>query len=399
VFFHPGMDIGAAIAQINAINGTVLRILPPGISPPVIIQYNPATVPIVNMTFSSKSLPEGRMFDHAFNFVRVKLFTIPGLQVPAPFGGRLRQISVDLNPTLMTAKGVSPNDVVQAIQNYNLLIPSGTARIGATDYNVLMNSSPATVDDFNRIPLKIMGRVPVSIGDVAKVEDGFAIQSNIVHVDGLRATYLTILKHADASSLKVVDGVRAMLGDIRAAANAAGLDAMDITLDFDQSKFVRAAITNVTSEAVLASVLVSIMILLFLGSWRNTIVVITSIPCAMFAGVILLYLTGNSINLMTLGGLALATGILVDDATVAVENIHRHRSLGEPLMVAILEGSREVALPRTMATLAICIVFFPVSFLYGASKYLFVPLALAVVFSLLASYVLSFTLVPMLSRM
>lgn len=399
VFFHPGMDIGAAIAQINAINGTVLRILPPGISPPVIIQYNPATVPIVNMTFSSKSLPEGRMFDHAFNFVRVKLFTIPGLQVPAPFGGRLRQISVDLNPTLMTAKGVSPNDVVQAIQNYNLLIPSGTARIGATDYNVLMNSSPATVDDFNRIPLKIMGRVPVSIGDVAKVEDGFAIQSNIVHVDGLRATYLTILKHADASSLKVVDGVRAMLGDIRAAASAAGLDAMDITLDFDQSKFVRAAITNVTSEAVLASVLVSIMILLFLGSWRNTIVVITSIPCAMFAGVILLYLTGNSINLMTLGGLALATGILVDDATVAVENIHRHRSLGEPLMVAILEGSREVALPRTMATLAICIVFFPVSFLYGASKYLFVPLALAVVFSLLASYVLSFTLVPMLSRM
>ncbi len=399
VFFHPGMDIGAAIAQINAINGTILRILPPGISPPVIIQYSPATVPIVNMTFASKTLPEGKMFDHAFNFVRVKLFTIPGLQVPAPFGGRLRQISVDLDPTRMTAKGVSPNDVVQALQNYNVLIPSGTARIGTIDYNVMMNSSPATVDEFNRLPLKVAGRVPTVIGDVAKVEDGFAVQSNIVHVDGRRATYLTILKHADASSLKVVDGVRSILEDIRAGARAAGLDAMDITLDFDQSQFVRAAIRNVTSEAVLASLLVSLMILLFLGSWRNTIVVITSIPCAMFAGVICLYMTGNTINLMTLGGLALATGILVDDATVAVENIHRHRSLGQPLTVAIIEGSREVALPRTMATLAICIVFFPVSFLYGASKFLFVPLALAVVFSLLASYILSFTLVPMLSRL
>ncbi|MFO1320953.1 MAG: efflux RND transporter permease subunit [Burkholderiales bacterium] len=399
VFFHPGMDIGAAIAQINAINGTVLRILPPGISPPVMIQYNPATVPIVQMTFSSKTLPEGRMFDHAFNFVRVKLFTIPGLQVPAPFGGRFRQISVDLNPTLMTAKGVSPNDVVQAIQSSNLLIPTGAARIGDFDYNVLMNSSPATVEEFNKMPLKVMGNVPVVIGDVARVEDGFAVQNNIVHVEGRRATYLTILKHSDASSLAVVDGVGNLLEEVRAGARAAGLDAMDITLDFDQSKFVRAAIKNVTSEAVLASLLVSLMILLFLGSWRNTIVVITSIPCAMFAGVICLYLTGNTINLMTLGGLALATGILVDDATVAVENIHRHRSLGQPLTVAIIEGSREVAMPRTMATLAICIVFFPVSFLYGASKYLFVPLALAVVFSLLASYVLSFTLVPMLSRL
>ena len=262
VFFHPGMDIGAAIAQISAINGTVLRILPPGISPPVIITYNPATVPIVNMTFSSKTLPEGRMFDHAFNFVRVKLFTIPGLQVPAPFGGRLRQISVDLDPTLMTAKGISPNDVVNAIQTSNLLIPSGTARIGTFDYNVMMNSSPATVDDFNRMPLRVQGGVPVTIGDVAKVEDGFTVQSNIVHVDGRRATYLTILKHSDASSLAVVRGVRDLLEEIRAGAP----EGMDISLDFDQSKFVKAAIVNVASEAVIASALVSLMILLFLGS-------------------------------------------------------------------------------------------------------------------------------------
>ncbi len=394
VYFHPGMDIGAAISQINAINGTILRILPPGISPPVIIKYNPATVPIVNMTFFSKTLPEGRMFDHAFNFVRVKLFTVPGMQVPAPFGGRLRQISLDLNPSLMQAKGVSPNDVIQTLQTSNLLIPSGTARIGTTDYNVLMNSSPATVEEFNRLPLKIVNDVPVLMGDVAKVEDGFAVQNNIVHVDGRRATYLTILKHADASSLAVVEATRALLPEIQAAAP----EGMEISLDFDQSKFVRAAIKNVSFEAVLASLLVSLMILVFLGSWRNTIVVITSIPCAMFAGIICLYLTGNTINLMTLSGLALATGILVDDATVAVENIHRHRALGQPLTVAILDGSREVAMPRTMATLAICIVFFPVAFLYGVSKYLFTPLALAVVFSLLASYLLSFTLVPMLSR-
>ncbi|HEX7813020.1 MAG TPA: efflux RND transporter permease subunit [Burkholderiales bacterium] len=394
VYFHPGTDIGAAIAQINAINGTILRILPPGMQPPVIIQYNPATVPIVQMVFSSKTVSEGRMFDHAFNFVRVKLFTIPGLTVPAPFGGRLRQISVDLNPPLMNAKGVSPNDVVNALQTSNVLIPAGTARIGDLDYNVMMNSSPAAVDQFNQMPLKVIRGVPVLLGDVAKVADGFTVQNNIVHVDGRRATYLTILKHADASSLEVVERTREILPEIQKAAP----EGVDISLDFDQSVYVRAAIKNVTVEAVIASLLVSLMILVFLGSWRNTIVVTTSIPCAIFAGLLALYFTGNTINLMTLGGLALATGILVDDATVAVENIHRHRSLGQPLTVAIVEGSREVALPRTMATLAICIVFLPVAFLYGVSKYLFIPLALAVVFSLLASYILSFTLVPMLSR-
>jgi multidrug efflux pump subunit AcrB len=394
VYFHPGTDIGAAIAQINAINGTILRILPPGMQPPVIIQYNPATVPIVQMVFSSKTVSEGRMFDHAFNFVRVKLFTIPGLTVPAPFGGRLRQVSVDLNPPLMNAKGISPNDVVNALQTSNVLIPAGTARIGELDYNVMMNSSPSAVEEFNRMPLKVVRGVPVLLGDVAKVADGFTVQNNIVHVDGRRATYLTILKHADASSLAVVESTREMLPEIQKAAP----EGVDISLDFDQSVYVRAAIKNVTVEAVIASLLVSLMILVFLGSWRNTIVVITSIPCAMFAGILALYFTDNTINLMTLGGLALATGILVDDATVAVENIHRHRSMGQPLTVAILEGSREVALPRTMATLAICIVFLPVAFLYGVSKYLFVPLALAVVFSLLASYILSFTLVPMLSR-
>ncbi len=394
VFFHQGTDIGASIAQINAINGTILRILPPGITPPVIIQYDPATVPIVQMVLSSKTVPEGRIFDHAFNFVRVKLFTIPGLTVPAPFGGRLRQIMVDLNPQLMTAKGVSPNDVVNALQSSNVLVPAGTARIGSTEYNVMMNSSPPTVDQFNQMPLRVSNGVPVLLGDVAKVADGFAVQNNIVHVDGRRATYLTILKHSEASSLAVVEATREILPEIQKAAP----EGIEVKLDFDQSVYVRAAIRNVATEAVIASLLVSLMVLLFLGSWRNTIVVITSIPCAMAAGILGLYFTGNTINLMTLAGLSLATGILVDDATVAVENIHRHRAMGQALTVAILEGSREVALPRTMATLAICIVFIPVAFLYGVSKFLFVPLALSVVFSLLASYILSFTLVPMLSR-
>ena len=394
VYFHQGTDIGASIAQINAINGTVLRIMPPGITPPVIIQYDPATVPIVQMVLSSKTVPEGRIFDHAFNFVRVKLFTIPGLTVPAPFGGRLRQIMVELNPQLMTAKGVSPSDVVNALQSSNILVPAGTARIGSTEYNVTMNSSPATVDQFNQMPLRISNGVPVLLGDVAKVADGYAVQNNVVHVDGRRATYLTILKHSEASSLAVVEATRDMLPEIQKAAP----QGIEIRLDFDQSVYVRAAIKNVASEAVIASLLVSLMVLLFLGSWRNTIVVITSIPCAMAAGILGLYFTGNTINLMTLAGLSLATGILVDDATVAVENIHRHRAMGQPLTVAILEGSREVAVPRTMATLAICIVFIPVAFLYGVSKFLFVPLALSVVFALLASYILSFTLVPMLSR-
>ena len=394
VYFHQGTDIGASIAQINAINGTILRILPPGITPPVIIRYDPATVPIVQMVLSSKTVPEGRIFDHAFNFVRVKLFTIPGLTVPAPFGGRLRQIMVDLNPQLMTAKGVSPNDVVNALQSSNILVPAGTARIGSTEYNVTMNSSPPSVDQFNQMPLRISNGVPVLLGDVAKVADGYAVQNNVVHVDGRRATYLTILKHSEASSLAVVEATRDLLPEIQKAAP----EGIEIKLDFDQSVYVRAAIKNVASEAVIASLLVSLMVLLFLGSWRNTIVVITSIPCAMAAGILGLYFTGNTINLMTLAGLSLATGILVDDATVAVENIHRHRAMGQPLTVAILEGSREVAVPRTMATLAICIVFIPVAFLYGVSKFLFVPLALAVVFSLLASYILSFTLVPMLSR-
>ena len=394
VFFHPGTDVGASISQINSVLNTVLRILPPGMSPPIIIPFNAASVPVVQMTVQSKTLPEEKIFDYGFNFIRVKLFTIPGLSVPSPFGGRQRQIMVELDPTRLQAKGLSAADVVTALQNSNLILPAGTARIGVTDYNILMNSSPPTVELFNQIPVRVVNGIPILMGDVAKVSDGFAVQNNIVHVDGRRATYLTILKHPSASSLAVVNAAREILPEIQAAAP----EGIELRLDFDQSVFVRSAIRNVTSEAIIAAALVSLMILLFLGSWRNTLVVATSIPLSVFASIIGLYLTGNTINLLTLGGLALATGILVDDATVAVENIHRHRAMGKPLTVAILDGSREVALPRTVATLAICIVFFPVVFLYGVAKFLFIPLALTVVFALLASYILSFTVVPVLSR-
>ena len=279
VFFHPGTDVGASISQINSVLNTVLRILPPGMSPPIIIPFNAASVPVVQMTVQSKTLPEEKIFDYGFNFIRVKLFTIPGLSVPSPFGGRQRQIMVELDPTRLQAKGLSAADVVTALQNSNLILPAGTARIGVTDYNILMNSSPPTVELFNQIPVRVVNGIPILMGDVAKVSDGFAVQNNIVHVDGRRATYLTILKHPSASSLAVVNAAREILPEIQAAAP----EGIELRLDFDQSVFVRSAIRNVTSEAIIAAALVSLMILLFLGSWRNTLVVATSIPLSVFA--------------------------------------------------------------------------------------------------------------------
>jgi multidrug efflux pump subunit AcrB len=393
VYFEPGTEIGAAIAQISSINSTLLRIVPPGMTPPVVIQFNASNVPVVQLTASSKTLTEQKLFDYGLNFIRIKLFTIPGLSTPAPFGGKQRQIMVDVDPARLAAKGLSPADVMNALQNSNVIVPAGTARIGSREYNVLLNNSPSVVERFNAIPVKVVNGVPILLGDVARVSDSFAVQQNIVHVNGQRATYLTILKHADASTLAVVDATRAILPEIEAAAPKG----MELKLDFDQSVFVRAAVENVVREALIASILVPLMILLFLGSWRNTFIVSTAIPLAIFAAIIGLYLSGNTINLMTLGGLALAIGLLVDNATVTVENIHRNRMLGKPLLVGVLDGAREIALPLTVATLAICIVFFPVLFLYGASRYLFVPLGLTVVIAMLASYLLSFTLVPVLS--
>jgi multidrug efflux pump subunit AcrB len=395
IYFQPGAEIGAAIAQISSVASTILRIAPPGMTPPSIIQFNASNVPVSQLTISSETLPEQQIFDYGLNFIRVKLFTIPGLSTPAPFGGKQRQINVDIDPRQLSSKGLSPFDVVNALNNSNVILPAGTARIGSREYNVLMNSSPGEVAEFANIPVKIVDGAPVLLGDVARVSDSFADQTNVVRVNGRRATYLAILKHADASTLAVVDAVRDVLPQIKAAAPSG----MELKIDFDQSVFVRGAISGVVREAIVSSLLVSLMVGLFLGSWRSMVIVCTSIPLAIFSAIIGLNLYGHTINIMTLGGLALAIGMLVDDATVEVENIHRNRMMGKPLTRAILDGASQIAVPAIVATLSICIVFFPVVLLVGPARFLFTPLAISVVLAMLASYILSRTLVPALARL
>ena len=395
VYFEPDADIGGAIAQITGVSLTASRIMPPGITPPTVIRYNASNVPVAQLTVSSEKLSEQQLYDYGLNFIRIRLFTIPGLSTPAPFGGKARQVMVDLDPAKAAAKGLSPQDVVQAVLQSNVLVPAGTAQIGNTEYDVTLNNSPRTVEEFNRLPVKVVDGATVYVGDVAHVRDGFAVQTNIARVNGKRATYLVILKHADASTLAVVDAAKDTLPLIKATAP----EGLELKVDFDQSLFVRGAIYNVLREAVISSLLVSLMIFGFLGSWRSMVIVSTSIPLAILTGVSGLFLTGQSLNIMTLGGLALAIGMLVDDATVEVENIHRNRHLGKPLTVAILDGAQQIAVPALAATLTICIVFFPVVMLFGPARYLFTPLALSVVFSMLASYLLSRTLVPSLARL
>jgi multidrug efflux pump subunit AcrB len=395
IYFEDGSDIGAAIAQISSVSATATRSMPPGMTPPVVIQFNASNVPVGQLTLFSDTLPEEKITDYALNFLRIKLFTIPGLSIPAPYGGKSRQINVDVSPEKLNAKNVSPQDVVNALTSSNIILPAGTARIGSYEYNILLNSSPETIPDFAKIPIRVVGGAGVTIGDVAKVQDSFADQTSLVRVNGKRAAYLNLLKKANASTLQVIGRVKALIPELQKLAP----DGFNMRLDFDQSVFVDSAIQSVVREALISGILVSLMILLFLGSWKSVIVVATSIPAAIFTALIGLKFTGNSINIMTLGGLSLAIGMLVDDATVEVENIHRNRALGIPLTQAILTGAQQIALPAIMATLAICIVFFPVVLLTGPSRFLFVPMALSVVFSMLASYVLSRTLVPLLSRM
>jgi len=395
LYFEPDADLGTAIAQVTSVSLTASRIMPPGIQPPNVLRFNAGNVPVAQITVSSQTAGEQQLFDYGLNFLRVRLFTVPGTSIPGPYGGKQRQIMVDVDPSATAAKGLSPSDVVTALLQSNVIIPAGTAQIGSTEYNVKLNSSPATVDQFNSIPVKVVNGAPVLLRDVAHVRDGFAVQQNIVHIDGNRASYIVVLKHSNAGTLAVVDGVKGLLPSIQAAAP----DGIALKLDFDQSVFVRAALSNVLREAVISSILVSLMILFFLGSFRSVAIVSSSIPLAILVGLAGLFVTGNTLNLMTLGGLALAIGMLVDDATVAVESIHRNRTSGKRLTVAILDGAHEGATPALAATLTICIVFFPVVLLTGPARYLFTPLALAVVFSMLASYVLSRTLVPALARL
>jgi CzcA family heavy metal efflux pump len=395
VYFYPGSDIGGAIAQINAVSETILSAMPRGIQPPNIISYNASNVPVAQLNVYSDVLSTSKLFDYGINFIRIQLFTIPGFSSPAPLGGVSRSVMVNLDPSALYANGLSAFDVGNALASTNVVIPSGTAKMGNYEYNVHLNMSVPKVSDFNQLPIKYLNGAPVFLGDVAPVTDSHQPETNVVRFNGQQATYLLVVKHADASTLTVVDAVKAKLPDIRATAPK-GLNVM---LTFDQSQFVRAALRDVVQEAVTAAILVAIMVLLFLGSPRSMIIVITSIPLSILTAIVGLKLTGQTINTMTLGGIALAVGMLVDDATVEVENIHRNHAMLKPLLVAILDGASQIAGPTFVGTLAICIVFFPVVLLTGVAKFLFTPLALAVVFAMLTSYLLSRTLVPTMARL
>ncbi|HEY6419637.1 MAG TPA: efflux RND transporter permease subunit [Candidatus Binataceae bacterium] len=394
VYFHPGEQVGGAIAQMNAVAETILRTMPPGMTAPNIIDYNAANVPVAQLNVWSDELSEQALWDYGLNFIRVKLFTIEGLSAPAPFGGRSRAVVVNLNPTALYANGLSPQDVSNALNNTNVIIPAGTAKIGNREYNVELNGSVDRAQDFNQLPVKVVGQTPVFLGDVAPVKDSHQVQQNVVRVNGKRATFIAILKHAQASTLAVVAQVKAKIPEIMATAPAG----MKLDLAFDQSAFVRASLWEVVREALVAAGLVALMVLVFLGSPRSMLIVIASIPLSILTAIVGLKLSGQTINIMTLGGLALAVGMLVDDATVEVENIHRNHAMEKPLLVAILDGASQIAAPAFVGTLAICIVFFPVVLLTGVAKFLFTPLALAVVYAMLTSYLLSRTLVPTMAR-
>jgi multidrug efflux pump subunit AcrB len=394
VYFHPGAKVEMAIAQISALSGGILRIMPPGITPPAILKYNAASVPILQLGLSSRTLSEQQLYDLSQNFIRTQLATVQGASLPTPYGGRARQIMVDLDPRAMLAHGVSATDLSNAMNAQNLILPAGSAKIAEREYNIRLNSSPEAVEEFGDLPVKVSSGALIRFKDVANVRDGYAVQSNIVRHDGSRGALLTVLKSGQASTLEIIARVKTQLAQI-----LAGLPPeLKVERLFDQSVFVRDAISNVLHEAGIAAVLTALMILLFLGSWRSTVMVCISIPLSILASLSALYLTGETINTMTLGGLALAVGVLVDDATVELENIHRNLGQRKPILQAILDGAQQIAVPTFVSTFAICIVFVTVIFLTGTARYLFTPLAMAVVFAMAASYLLSRTLVPTMAR-
>jgi len=394
VYFHPHTNLAGAIAQITAISQSTVKQLPPGITPPFIITYNASSVPILQLGLSAPGLSEQQLADMGQNFIRTGLINVPGVSIPYPYGGKQRTIMVDLNTTAMQSKGVSPLDVVNTINAQNLILPAGTAKIGTYEYQVDMNGSPLTVAELNDLPVKTVSNSTVYVRDVGYVRDGFTPQTNIVRVNGARASLMSILKLGDASTLDVIAGVRNKLPIVEASLP----EHVDIHTLSDQSIFVKASITGVVREGAIAAFLTGLMILVFLGSWRSTLIIAVSIPLSVLTSLIVLSALGQTINIMTLGGLALAVGILVDDATVVIENVNRNLDQGKELIQAILDGSEQIAMPALVSTLAICIVFVPMFFLTGIPKYLFVPLAEAVIFAMLASYLLSRTLVPTMAR-
>jgi multidrug efflux pump subunit AcrB len=390
VYFHPSVKIDMAVAQITAVSQTQLRQLPAGTTPPLILQYSASSVPIVQMSLSSPTLSEQDLNDLSLNFIRPRLTTIPGAAIPYPYGGKQRLVAVDLNLPALQARGLTPNDVVTAIANQNLILPSGTVKIGTLEYDTALNGSPLTADDLNNLPIKEVNGAIIYIRDVAHVRDGFSPQTNVVRQDGVRSTLLSIIKNGNVSSLDIVQNVKDMIPKLKPTLP----QDIDIRTLFDQSIFVKASIYGVIREGIIAACLTALMILLFLGDWRATFIIAVSIPLSILSSLIILSLLGETINIMTLGGLALAVGILVDDATVTIENIDNYILKGEKLRDAILHGSSQIAVPAFVSSLCICIVFVPMFLLSGVARFLFVPLAESVVFAVMASYFFSRTLVP-----
>jgi multidrug efflux pump subunit AcrB len=393
IFLQPGASLDTANAQVTAVSQTILRQMPPGTLPPLIVNYSASSVPILQLGLSGNGLSEQQLNDLGQNFLRPQLVTVPGAVIPYPYGGKQRQMMINLVPQQMQAKGVSPTDVLNAVTNQNLVLPSGTAKIGEFEYDTAVNSSPRTVAELNDLPIKVVGNATIYLKDVATVSDGYAPQTNIVRQDGRRGVLLTILKAGTASTIDVVNGIRTVL----TRAEQTLPPELNIKPLADQSVFVKGAITGVVREVLLATVLTAVMILLFLGSWRSTLIIAVSIPVSILCSIIALGATGQTINIMTLGGLALAVGILVDNATVTIENIERHLEEGSGLNDAILNGAEQIGAPLLVSTMCICVVFLPMFFLDGVARYLFVPLAEAVVFSMIASFFVSRTLVATLA--
>jgi CzcA family heavy metal efflux pump len=393
IFFQPGVDIRTATAQVTSLSQTVLKQMPPGITPPLILNYNASTVPILQLALSSAKMSEQKLFDAGQNFIRPSLASVAGTSIPSPYGGKERQIQVDLNPQAMQSKGVSAEDIANALAAQNQIVPAGTAKIGPFEYNVELNDAPSAIEALNRLPIKTVNGATIYIGDVAHVEDGSPPQRNEVRVDGRRSVLMSVLKSGSASTLAIISGVKQILPHIEASLPSS----LHISLLNDQSLFVKAAIQGVIKEGVIAAALTSLMILLFLGSWRSTMIIATSIPLAVLFSVAMLSALGQTLNIMTLGGLALAVGILVDDATVTIENINWHLEQGKEVKTAIMDGAHQIVTPAFVSLLSICIVFVPMFQLKGIAGYLFVPMAEAVIFAMCGSFILSRTLIPTLA--
>ena len=394
VFFQPHANINTALAQVTAISQSQLKQLPPGTTPPLILSYNASTVPILQLALSGQGLSEQQLYDLGSNFIRTQLVTVPGIAIPNSYGGKQRQIMVDLNTEDLQSKGLSPTDVTNAIANQNLILPGGTSKIGSLEYDVEINGSPRSVAELNDLPIKTEHGTTIYVRDVAHVRDGYPPQTNIVRSNGQRGSLMTILKSGDVSTLDIIAGVRKLLPVVAATLPPE----LRITPIGDQSAFVRASINAVLREALIAACLTAIMILVFLGSWRSTVIIAVSIPLSILCSLFALSALGETINIMTLGGMALAVGILVDDATVEIENINRNFEMGKEIEQAILDGAAQIAIPAFVSTLCICIVFVPMFFLTGVARYLFVPLAEAVSFAMIASYILSRTIVPTMAK-